>query len=205
MKNNRKLSIRDILIICFSIVALAVLVVILVSAGKSQKETEQKLATISKSDVNVSQTEDSGIVCNEVNAEGWIEIYNSGDEETDLSGAVIKFNGTDIYTFTDGSKIKKGQLLVADTKTEFQQEESNIVSLYQQDGTQIFAFMFPKISEGQSYGRATDGEKEIGLLSATKGKANGAAKEMAAQELTFSVPSGFYDEAFGLKLSAPDG
>ena len=205
MKNNRKFSIRDVLIICFSIIALAVLVFILVSAGKSQKETEQKLATISKSGITASQTEDSGIVCNEVNAGGWIELYDSADEETDLTGAVLKLNGKEIYTFKDGTIIKKGQLLVADSGTALQQEDSNIISLYLQDGTQIFAFMFPKISEGQSYGRIADGEKETGLLSATEGKTNNSAKETAVQELTFSVPSGFYDEAFGLKLSAPDG
>lgn len=205
MKKDRKLSGKDILIIFFSVVALAILIFILMSAGKTQKETEQELATISLSDEGTTEEQTTGIVCNEVNAQGWVELYNSGDSETDLTGAVLKLNGTAAYTFPEESKIKKGGFLVAEIGQNLQQESNNIISLYQSDGIQIFSFMVPVISESQSYGRYVDGGIEIGIMSATKEKSNDDAVKEDSEDLTFSVPSGFYNDSFKLKLSVPEG
>ena len=78
------------------------------------------------------------------------------------------------------------------------------MSLVKADGTCIQSWIVPKLTENESYGRVADGDISMGYLNATKGEANEPAEKKEKEQLEFSVPSGFYDSAFPLTISAPD-
>ncbi len=122
----------------------------------------------------------------------WVEFYNKGTEDEDLSGATLVKTDEDgktedIYTFPSGSKIKAGGYLVVATLTgELQAGISNSkevgLTLVASDGTVVDKFdrdsdVGKDVSHpsGGSYARIPDGTGSWQVTtSATRGTSNSA-------------------------------
>lgn len=65
----------------------------------------------------------------------------------------------------------------------------------------------PTLSYNTSYARTVDGAGEWARMTTTAGASNAGAesvRQIALEEPVFSAESGFYEEAFGLELTAPE-
>ncbi len=205
-EKKKKLSRRDLLIIVVSVILLAVLVSVLYLAKKSSNQRAQALYNASTSGSlsgNGVSVETSSLVINEANEEGWIEYYNSGSKSEDISGDVLYLNGTPIKTYEEGTKVEPKGYLVTEIGQNPGPRNDNVIALYDKDGKEILTYSLPALKDGNSYGRTTDAGFEQTYISATKGSDNSAAKEIASNDLDFSVPGGFYDTSFVLTMNVP--
>lgn len=116
----------------------------------------------------------------------WLEIYNSGDTEIDLSGMYLTDNlaNPTKYRIPDGVKIAaKGYLVFwADEETKLGPLHTDFklgasgeeIGLFHTDGaTQIDSVTFGQQQPDVSYGRTTDGADSWTSQKPTPGKANG--------------------------------
>ena len=124
----------------------------------------------------------------------WIEVYNSGDEDFDLSGYIL--NDKDVAE--GGFAIPAGTIIPAKGFYDVDQDESGIkvssggedVSLSEPDGTVIDLVSVPDMSQnvGLTWAREFDGEEPWKVSSPTRGKSNGAAENtppiLSAEPLT---------------------
>jgi len=124
----------------------------------------------------------------------WIEVYNAGDSDFDLSGYIL--NDKDVAA--GGFSIPAGTIIVAKGFYVVDQDESGIkvssggedVSLSKPDETVIDHVFVPDMSTnvGLTYGREIDGEDPWKIGSPTPGSSNGSAVNvppiLEASELT---------------------
>jgi len=116
----------------------------------------------------------------------WLEIYNAGDTEIDMSGMYLTDNlaNPTKYRVPDGVKIAaKGYLLFwADEETQLGPLHTNFklgasgeeIGLFHTDGaTRIDSITFGQQQADVSYGRSTDGADTWIAQKPTPGKANG--------------------------------
>lgn len=114
-----------------------------------------------------------GLFINEIYASGpdWIELYNSTDNIKNISGYAIKDDGDVSYTLPAGTVVApKGYLvLVCDDgntglRTNFKLSSGGeTVTLKNSQGEVAEAVTYPKLDNGQSYGRYPDGAENFSI------------------------------------------
>ncbi|BFK14535.1 hypothetical protein DWV84_02450 [Blautia sp. AF13-16] len=207
---KKKFSTKDIFLIALSILALTVLIFIIIHSEKKQQEEREKLAAAmqqeesGEDDGSLYAGSSKALMINEVNQSGWVELYNCEKEDLDISGIAVLVNGEKKAELTKHTRLDAGKFLTLDLDEKLGEGKENLLSLVKADGTCIQSWIVPKLTENESYGRVADGDISMGYLNATKGEANEPAEKKEKEQLEFSVPSGFYDSAFPLTISAPD-
>lgn len=108
-----------------------------------------------------------GLYINEISASGddWVELYNSTDDIKDISGYVIQDDGDLAYTLPAGTIIAANGYMViicddgnTGLHTNFKlSSEGETVTLENSEGELAEAVTYPKLDNGQSYGRYPDG------------------------------------------------
>ena len=108
MNGKKGFSIKDILVIVFSIIALIVLLFVLMFAKKNKEQANKILTDMKEAEENVEfgNSAIGTIVFNEANAEGWVELCNVDINTIDLKDFVIKLNGEKVYSFDKETKLR---------------------------------------------------------------------------------------------------
>ena len=147
----------------------------------------------------------------------WIELYNAGSSEMDLSGIGLSDGEKNRYKFTfpSGTKLKShGFLLVlCDDTDEVSDSEyhapfklsasGETVYLTAPTGETIKELSFPELLDNESYGQYPDGSSDFFVLPGTPSSKNTAPQNgNAVMCPEFSAEGGFYDSAFQLTLTA---
>ena len=210
--DKKEFSKKDIIIIVLCIVALIVLVFILKKSQEAEQMEQQQLSDIQEQiQNNGSNSVDSsskavsyeGIVFNEINENGWIELYNSSKEETNLKGLSLNVNGEVVKEFSQEQIVGAGELFVIETDAQLGTEEHNVIALEDAEGSNVCAMIVPILSVGESYGCVENGNIEIAYQTASKGIDNEKSNILTKNELTFSIPGGFYQNTIMLEINAP--
>lgn len=200
------LSKKDKLVALVSGIAVIALIVVLIYSRTSANNKQSQLSDISQEINNNELSQDyEGLMINEINKAGWIELYNSASEEQDISNATIWVNGKRMGTIADNTVIKSGEMYVYDTKVDIGNTGHDIVTLKDKDGNDVASELVPLLNSEESYGAVNDGSIEKTRISWTKGSSNNQATKISSKNIEFSVPGGFYDDAFNLEISAPEG
>jgi len=144
----------------------------------------------------------------------WIEIYNSGTRDVDLTGYILADSSAE-WVFPQGIVPAGGYLLVwasdknkvaADGQlhTNFKISSSGeALTLKDPNGNVIDILVTINLLDDQSYGRKTDGSSELSLLKPTPGAANVYDPSLIpVLEPAFSHQGGFYTNAFNLEITA---
>lgn len=212
---EKKFSRKDIAIIIASVIALAIILIIVLFTRKQESVIEEELNTISEEIANGTYgngertTEEmDSLVINEVNQGGWIELYNSDSAAIDLSGYSVYVGNDNLYTFDENTRISAASYIVIELGTAIAGEaENTVVSVRDTSGEIVRSIVVPQLASGESYGCLTDGAIQLASIESSKGEANANANELSevTDELTFSVPSGFYTTGFKLYIAAPEG
>ncbi|MBO4493588.1 MAG: CotH kinase family protein [Ruminococcus sp.] len=173
----------------------------------------------------------SGVTVNEVCAKNteyqaydgnfydWIELYNSGSSDADISGWGLSDSEKKpyLYVFPEGTSIKAGERLIVFCDSDAALTDTKIapfgistsgetISLTDPNGNTADTLTFESLAENTSCGQYPDGSGEFYTLSCTPGSANTAPEGSAAvRQPVFSQESGFYDSSFALTLSAEEG
>lgn len=108
-----------------------------------------------------------GLYINEIYASGddWVELYNSTNNTKNISGYVIQDDGEASYTLPEGTLVAaKGYLVIfcddgnTGLHTNFKlSSDGETVTLKNSEGEIAEAVLYPKLDNGQSYGRYPDG------------------------------------------------
>ena len=149
----------------------------------------------------------------------WIELYNSGSQEANISGWGLsdKEDKPYLYTFPEGTAIKAGERLVVFCDSDAAANDSKIAPfglstsgetlvLTDAQGNKAYSITFGSIAEDTSYGQYPDGSGEFYTLKCTPAQTNTAPEgSNAVHQPAFSKDSGFYDNSFSLTLTADEG
>ncbi len=217
MKGNsekRGFSIKDALIILLCVLALVVLVLILKKSQETEQQEQQQLNNMQN---HMQESEDGTneagnkadatvtIVINEVNQAGWVEVYNNGKTTVSLASAVLYVNGEKICTFPSDAELKSEELYVLETGKLLGLKENNVISLCDAELNKIHTLLVPKLTTGESYGFVENGSAEMAYQIASRGEDNDEESMLQKNELTFSVPGGFYSNTINLEINVPEG
>jgi hypothetical protein len=136
-------------------------------------------------------------------ASDWIELYNGGNADMDLSGFGLSDSADTPmkYIFPSGTVIKKGGylLIVANKDGEGMTElntgfglskSGETLILSSPDGSVLQKIEIPALAEDSTYGRSPDGSITFSVMPPTPASANTSAPA----EPVFSLESGFYSE-----------
>lgn len=177
--------------------------------------------------------ETGGVVINELcaknttmpasdgNCYDFVELYNSTGSDINISGYGLTDDDTKPFRFKfpDGSVIKAhDRIIVYLNSKEFKLEgqytgffglstDGETVSLFTPDEKLADQVTFANMDADTSYGRISDGDASLAVISMTPGGANSNAQYIKefVEAPVLSVSSGFYDNEFDLTLSAPAG
>ena len=209
MDKKKKFSVKDIIVILLSGLAVVGLVFIIWFSNQRQQQEEKYLEEISSeyesSGHRLTQSEAAeNLVINEVNQGGFVELYNCSDRaDIPLDGCIVSVNGQKKYEFTQGQTLKAGGFVCVDNLGTLQ--KGDIVSFSLTDAETLVSLMVPELPDGASYARTEDGGIAFGIKEPSREESNEDAENLAVTDLEFSVPGGFYDNAFSLELSAGEG
>lgn len=209
---QKKSTFKDWVIIALSIVSILLLIYIVYSTKNYDQQVADKLNTDSqKENLTTTTVVDvmDGVIINEVSADNWIELFNGGSNNADLSGAQIFVAGNKAAVIAEGTQIGAGEYLIFDLGANPGSAEENVVMIKDKDGKIIHSILLPQLTASMSYGYTQNENYNIGYMEPTKGKANKA--ELSEDSYTyhdgigFSTPGGFYDTGFSLFLSSKNG
>ncbi|WP_026668895.1 CotH kinase family protein, partial [Butyrivibrio sp. AE3009] len=209
---KKKATMKDWVIICLSVLSLLLLIFIVYTTRTHDKQISERLINDSKKDNLTVVSEKAAIDSvriSEVNAEGWIELYNEGSDIADISGAMMYISGKKAAVIADETTIAATGYLVFNIGKNPGASDYNVMSLTDKEGKLLDSMIIPKLSGSSSYGVTNNVNYNIGYMEATKGTDN--VEELTEEEYSyvegigFSTPGGFYDSAFSLSLSAKSG
>lgn len=167
--------------------------------------------------INEIMVRNSSAIINEnFNFEGWVEVYNSGDESVDLSKCYFTDTDDDIFKWQNkatttiapkGYAIFYFDELNKTNHASFKLDcDGGLLVLSDENGNELDRVNYPKTYRNTSYGRTEDGGLTFGhLLTATQGAGNTSAvakKQTVAP--TFSQTGVFYDAAQSISITASD-
>ncbi len=142
----------------------------------------------------------------------WIELYNESDDSISLHRYSIESNKT-IYTIKTDTAIAPHDFILlygdevnSNLHTNFKLEfdKKSTLRLFTSKGLLVDSLLIPPMRQkGVSYGRTNNGE-EGWLLKSTPSKANSAISYTFLPTPTLSIPSGFHQSSFTVKLSEPN-
>jgi len=210
MKKKRKFSIFDLIVIGLSAAALIGLVLILMYARQEETDKKLELENISQeyekdSSQNTSAQASRELVINEVNQAGWVEIYNMGKESRNIKGVTIWLSGEEKSKVSEEIRLASKAVYIIELKETLNSLEQSVLTLQDVKGQNIQSLLLPVLQDDESYGCVEDGSSERSFMTASKERTNQESEMAARGELVFSVPGGFYNSAFKLKLEAPEG
>lgn len=206
----QRFSIKDAVVVVTTIFALAALICVMIYSKDSRGMERELLSETGKLFWNgkagtLSELADS-LTINEVNGDGWIELYNK-EKNTgiDLSNCCITVNGVKKYTFPEANVLEAGAFSCIEGVGKLGTTEHDIIGISDESGERLKDIMIPGLKNGESYGCKTDGDISYCYLTASRGKSNSESSTVTMDELTFSVPGGFYNDSFLLELTAAQG
>lgn len=131
-----------------------------------------------------------GLFINEISASGddWVELYNSTNNTKNISGYIIHDDGDAEYTLPEGTLVSaKGYLVIycndenTGLNTNFRlSSDGETVTLKNSSGAIAEAVTYPKLDNGQSYGRYPDGSENFAISGITsEGASNNDANAPA--------------------------
>lgn len=158
----------------------------------------------------------SAIINEDYNFEGWVELYNSGNEAVDLSNCY--FTDTDDNTTKWQNKATttiaaKGYAIFyfdeadKDNHASFKLDcDGGKLILTDASGNELDRITYPKTFRNTAYGRTTDGGDTFGhLLTATQGASNtSSVVKSQTGAPTFSQNGGFFNSSVSISISATD-
>lgn len=209
---EKRFSIKDIFIIILSLLALAGLVFIMKMNNEEEQKKQEQLGNISEEIQNSGtgtvingSSSTAGVMINEVNQEGWIELYYTGKTSYVLDGLQVYVSGEKVYEVEREWRLMAGEYVVLELGVQLGATDGEVLELRKADGTSVEYLLLPALESGESYGTTIDGSIDKYYLSATKGASNSGAAVQEKSGLMFSVPGGFYENDFLLELTAPEG
>lgn len=203
-----KFSLKDAVVILLSLIAFAALIFLIRYSQQKTRIEQEQLYELSNnyhptSEVGSLQELQENLVFNEVNQSGWIELYNKDkSSEIDLSNCFITVNGEKKYTFEQNTSIEANDFFCVEGLGVLGASEHDIIGICDMNGEILKNIMIPSLKKEESYGCSADGEIGYSFLTASKQKSNSESETIAKDDLTFSVPGGFYNESFDLELTA---
>ena len=213
-QGRKSFSVKDIVIIVLCLVALLALFFILQKSKEAEQIEQQQLNEIQTSieqsgeitSENLNKKEDlSRIVINEVNQEGWIELYNAGNMQINLGGMSLYINGEKVGEIPADASIESESVYVFETESTLGTERNNVFSLRDKDDNQVSTMIVPQLLSGESYGYSESGSLQVSYLEPSKDEINVKDSVIPKDALTFSVPGGFYAGAISLEMNVPKG
>lgn len=194
---------------------------VLLGAGVIQFPGDSLFAESGEVLINEACAKNTTIPAADGNCYDFVELYNQTENDIDISGYGLTDDDTKPFRFTfpEGSVIKaKDKVVVYLNSKEFTLEgeytgsfglstDGETVSLYSPDGNIVDQITFENMAADTSYGRISDGDSSLAVLTMTPGESNSGAENIKeyVESPTLSVMSGFYDNEFDLTLSAPEG
>lgn len=210
-KEKKGFSTKDIVMIVLCIIALAALVLILQKSKKSEEQQQQQLSEISEqiqqegiTSTGVDKTPYAELLINEVNQEGWIELYNSSKKDIALRGFSLEVDGEQ-QQLPQEIQVPACGLVVLEAGKALGETEHTVLSLVSGEGEKICSLTVPALLEKESYGCTQDGTPEKSYQKASKGDPNQEENVILKEGLSFSIPGGFYTDAISLEITAPEG
>ena len=209
---KKKATAKDWILVIISILALLFLIFIVYATRSYNNTVSEMLMNDSKKEnftvVTTTEAIDN-VMINEVSSDKWVELYNSGNDEADISGAQIFVSGKSLATVEEGIKIAPGEFAVVELSDDPGALDENNVSISDKDGKTIDSLLVPKLSSDKSYGLTQNESFNIGYMTPSKGALNKSELEEADYTyydgIGFSTPGGFYDSTFLLTLSSAEG
>jgi Lamin Tail Domain len=136
-----------------------------------------------------------GLFINEISASGddWIELYNSTDDAKDISGYEIQDDGEVSYELPDGTVVPANGYLVIlcddenfGLHTNFKlSSDGETITLKNTSNEIAEAATYPKLDNGQSYGRYPDGSEHFAISGVTsQGSSNNDSNAPAITSVT---------------------
>ncbi len=220
IKNNNEsgkgFSTKDKIIVLLSVISLAILIFLVVSTRKNNQMLTEVLTTEStnSSTVNTITIDDNpkvvanGLILTEVCGDKWIEFYNDANDNIDISGYTVLLSGEKVSDIKKGTIAFKDEYCVVELDKNPGEKGSNLLSIYDNNGKELITIMVPLLSNEQSYGRRSLDSYELGYVMPSKGTDNPFEDYYSMVyygNIGFSVPGGFYDSEFDLRLSAGEG
>lgn len=151
-----------------SALVLSVLSTLLILANCAPEEDE---------DTKPIVTAAEGLYINEISASGddWVELYNSTENTKDISGYTIQDDGEVSYTLPEGTLVAANGYLVifcddenTGLHTNFKlSSDGETVTLKNSAGKVAETVTYPKLDNGQSYGRYPDGSTNFAISGLT--------------------------------------
>lgn len=135
----------------------------------------------------------------------WVELYNPTDSDIDLSGYMFN-RSVDLkkekYVFPEGTVLPSGSFYLFDPGFTIGSDGANL-NLLDDKKHYIDRVSVPRLKYDTTYARAEDGSYSWEIKVPTPGYSNLEGERLnpvIAGEVRGSVPSGFYDAEFDLKL-----
>lgn len=167
--------------------------------------------------INEIMAKNASAVINEnYNFEGWVEIYNSGDESFDLSKCYFASSDNDIFEWENkdstviapkGYAVFYFDELDVNNHTSFKLDtDGGTLILSDANGNELDRMNYAKGYRNTSYGRITDGGEALGyFLTSTMGASNsGTVATTQTKAPTFSEVGGFYNSGVNVSVYTPD-
>lgn len=150
----------------------------------------------------------------------WIELYNASDSALDISGIGVSDGAKNKYKFAfpDGTVIPADGYIIICCDDAVNQAEGEYHAAFKLSASgetiylthpqygEIDSVAVPELEKDTSYGRFANGSENFTHLTCTPAATNDTAKDLQVVEKPlFSAEGGFYDAAFDLSLSDPNG
>lgn len=179
------MDVKNLVKITLSLVAFSTLLVLVNCSEEDGKKNR-----------NVTAAE--GLYINEISASGddWVELYNSTNNVKDISGYVIQDDGDKAYTLPTGTLVAANGYLVIYCDDENTGLHTNFklssagetVTLENSEGDIAEAVTYPKLDNGQSYGRYPDGGASFAISGMTSQGASNNESNAPAITTTIRNP-----------------
>lgn len=159
----------------------------------------------------------SAIINEDYNFEGWVELYNSGAENVDISRCFFSDSEKNPTRWQSkaNTNIGPGQFatfyfdeLDKGNHANFKLDsDGGVLLLTDENGNLLDKITYPKTFRNTSYGRTEDGGSTFGhLLTPTMGSSNAesAVSKVQTKAPAFSQTGGFYNGNQSVSISAPN-
>lgn len=156
-----------------------------------------------------SVTNEDGTYCD------WIELYNTSDNDIDISGWGISDGAKNLYkfVFSDGTKIGAKEYMIVYCSKTFAQNQSGFcapigisssgetIRFTSPDGSLQDIMEIPALAADTTYGRLPDGSADLSVTVPTPNGVN-EKPDVKPQNPVFSAESGMYKSGFDLTITA---
>jgi len=178
---SEKMVVKNFVKLSLSLFVFSVLLVISACSSDEDKDPDITAA--------------EGLFINEISASGddWVELYNSTGNTKNISGYIIHDDGDVEYELPEGTTVPaKGYLVIFcdDTNTGLHtnfklSSDGETVTLKNSDNEIAEAVTYPKLDNGQSYGRYPDGADNLSISGITsEGTSNNESNAPAITTVT---------------------